>query len=323
MTELARLARIILDSRGLAHKGDIAPVMRRLGLSGDGAVPVGDDCAAIPDGDAHLLFAIEGFVEDFVAADPWFAGYCGVMVNVSDIWAMGGRPIALVDALWSDGEDGAALILDGMREAARRYRVPIVGGHSNLRSAAGQIAVAILGRAEHVVTSFGARPGDAVLVATDLDGHFRDPFPWWDASTGASDARIARLLDIMPGLAARGLLTAAKDISMAGVVGTALMLAEASRVGMAIDLAALPRPDGVPLDKWLTAFPSFGFVMTAKQEDVAQIIDYFDNETIACARVGEVLETPELVVKQDQFATSLWSLATPLIGCHPQETAHA
>ena len=35
---------------------------------------VGDDCAAIPDGDGYLLLAIEGFINDFVAADPWFAG---------------------------------------------------------------------------------------------------------------------------------------------------------------------------------------------------------------------------------------------------------
>ena len=56
------------------------------------AVAVGDDCAAIPDGDGFLLFAIEGFMNEFVARDPWFAGWCGVMVNVSDIAAMGGGP---------------------------------------------------------------------------------------------------------------------------------------------------------------------------------------------------------------------------------------
>lgn len=319
MSTLRQLAQVVRGSRGLAHKINIAPVMRRLGLSGDGAVPVGDDCAAIPDGTSHLLFAIEGFVEDFVAADPWFAGYCGVMVNVSDIWAMGGRPIALVDALWSDGEEGAALILDGMREAARRYRVPVVGGHSNLRSAAGQLAVAILGRAEPVVTSFGARPGDVVLVATDLNGRFRDPFPWWDASTIASDERIARLLPIMPDLAARGLLTAAKDISMAGVIGTAIMLAEASRVGMNIDLAALPRPDGVALDRWLTAFPSFGFVMTAAPGDVPAILDHFAAADIACAAVGHV--TPGAVrLSLDGESLTVWD--APLIGCHPED-AHA
>ena len=116
-----QLAAAVRDSRGFHHKRDLSDVMSALqaGLPGaPGAVPDGptdgvdahrighpppavangDDCAAIPDGDGHLLFAIEGFVEDFVAQQPWFAGYCGVMVNVSDIYAMGGRPLAVVDA---------------------------------------------------------------------------------------------------------------------------------------------------------------------------------------------------------------------------------
>ena len=95
------------DSLGLRAKAEIGIVAARLGLTGS-AVPVGDDCAAIPDGDGHLLFAIEGFINAFVAADPWFAGWCGVMVNVSDIAAMGGWPIAVVDAIWAQDETAAA-----------------------------------------------------------------------------------------------------------------------------------------------------------------------------------------------------------------------
>src|SRR5689334_11055275 len=89
---------------GLAAKADIAAVATRLGIAAGDPVQVGDDCAAIPAGDGWTLFAIEGFINAFVAADPWFAGWCGVMVNLSDVAAMGGRPIAVVDALWANGE---------------------------------------------------------------------------------------------------------------------------------------------------------------------------------------------------------------------------
>jgi selenophosphate synthetase-related protein len=54
-------------SPALAAKADIGIVAARLGLS-QGAIPVGDDCAAIPDGDGHLLFAAEGFIRAFVEA---------------------------------------------------------------------------------------------------------------------------------------------------------------------------------------------------------------------------------------------------------------
>jgi AIR synthase-related protein len=313
MSTAAELAALIRESRGLLHKADIAPIMRGLGIGSQDAVAVGDDAAILPGG---LLLAIEGFVEDFVAADPWFAGYCGVMVNVSDILAMGGRPIAVVDALWSDGSDKAAPLLAGMREAARRYRVPVVGGHSNLRSGAGQLAVAILGRAERPVTSFDARPGQAILVATDLRGAFRNPFPWWDASTSASDAQLRAGLEILPELAEAGLLTAAKDISMAGVVGTAIMLAEASGVGMTIDLDSLPVPSGVSLEAWLSAFPSFGFVMTAAPENAARIIARFTADGVVCAEVGRTDAGEAITIEHAGESALVWHRAAPLIGCH-------
>jgi selenophosphate synthetase-related protein len=97
------LAETLRNARGLAAKADIRTVAEQLGLLPASAIPVGDDCAAIRDGDGYLLFAIEGFINEFVAADPWFAGWCGAMVNISDVAAMGGRPIAVVDAVWADG----------------------------------------------------------------------------------------------------------------------------------------------------------------------------------------------------------------------------
>ena len=155
------------------------PWSTRLGLgSRHAAVPVGDDCAAIPDGDGHLLLAIEGFLDSFVAADPYFAGYCGIMVNLSDVAAMGGRPLAVVDALWSRDAAAADPILAGLSDAAALYGVPVVGGHTNTRADAGNLAVAVLGRAgPRLLTSFDAAPGDDLVAAIDLRGRFRDPHP--------------------------------------------------------------------------------------------------------------------------------------------------
>lgn len=325
MSAIEALAALVRDSRGVRHKADIAAVVAHLGIGGGDLVPVGDDTAVIPDGKGgHLLLAIEGFVEDFVAADPWFAGYCGVMVNVSDVLAMGGRPVAVVDALWARDEACAVPLLAGMREAAARYGVPIVGGHSNLRAQGGQLSVAILGRARRPVTSFGARCGDVLLVATDLDGRFRDPFPWWDASTGASPERLSEGMRVLPELAEAGLLTAAKDISMAGVVGTAMMLAEASGVGCAIDLDRLPMPGGIAIERWLAAFPSFGFVMTASAVDAPSIVNAFAQKGIACAAVGEVDDSDAVRIERGGASATVWDFAEPLTGCaRPRETEHA
>ncbi|MBU2408747.1 MAG: sll0787 family AIR synthase-like protein, partial [Gammaproteobacteria bacterium] len=220
---LAEIANALRDSRGFAHKRDISDVVSVLGAALPGgagdlgqAVPVGDDCAAIPDGQGgYLLFAIEGLVEDFIQRMPWFAGYCSVMVNVSDIYAMGGRPTAVVNAMWSRGMDPADEMLRGMAEASARYAVPIVGGHSNNRSERPQLAVSILGRARRLLTSFNARPGDVLVMAIDLRGAYEEPFPYWNASTAAPAERLRDDLELLPALAEDGLCDAAKDISMA------------------------------------------------------------------------------------------------------------
>src|SRR5437868_706864 len=138
---LAQLAATLRASRGIAAKHDIAAITAQLGVSAQSAVPVGDDCAAIPDGGGFLLLAIEGFMNEFVAGDPWFAGWCGVMVNVSDVAAMGGRPIAVVNAIWAAGNAAAEPVLSGMRAASVAFGVPVVGGHTNVLTDRGQLSV--------------------------------------------------------------------------------------------------------------------------------------------------------------------------------------
>ncbi len=187
---LGELAATLRTGRGLAAKGDIAAVAARLALSAEPAIAFGDDCAAIPDGDGFLLLAIEGFMNEFVSSDPWFAGWCGVMVNVSDVAAMGGRPIAVVDAVWAEDDAAAKPLLRGLRDASDTYRVPIVGGHTNARSDRGQLSVAILGRAKSLLTSFDARPADRLVAAIDLRGRYRGPFANWEAATDAPPARL-------------------------------------------------------------------------------------------------------------------------------------
>ncbi|MEC5385780.1 sll0787 family AIR synthase-like protein [Uliginosibacterium sp. H3] len=313
---LKAITTALRESRGFAHKRDISDVVGALSASLPGgfndmsqAVAVGDDCAAIPDGDGYLLFAIEGMTEDFIAKMPWFAGYSGVMVNISDIAAMGGRPIAVVDALWSKGMHPADEVIKGMAAASAAYGVPIVGGHSNNRSERGQLAVAILGRAKKLLTSFNARPGDKLMMAIDLRGQFEEPYPWWNASSRTDGARLRGDLELLPMLAENGLCDAAKDISMAGAVGTAMMLLECSGVGAVIDFDAIPRPEGVDLQRWLTAFPSFGFVLSVRPENVGAVQELFAARNIACACVGDVKAGSQVVLQQGNETEVLWDFS--------------
>jgi AIR synthase-related protein len=316
MGDLASLADLLRAGAGFASKADIARVAAGLGLSAADAVPVGDDCAAIPDGEGFLLLAIEGFINAFVTADPWFAGWCGLMVNISDVAAMGGRPLAVVDAVWADGHAAAAPLLAGLRAAAAAYGVPIVGGHSNIRTDRFQLSVAILGRACALLTSFDARPGQRLVAAIDLRGRYRPPFANWDAATEAPPARLRTDLAILPALAEAGLCRAAKDISQGGIVGTAAMFAECSGVGMLIDLTAIPAPPGVTAERWLATFPSFGYLLAVDPADMGAVCAAFHAREIAAADIGSITVGAELAVSDGTATETIWDFsAMPLIGC--------
>jgi len=304
--ELKLLAQILKKSLGIVHKQDIQSVARF--LSTDNAVSdvlLGDDCAAIPDRDGYLLLAAEGMMPDFIAADPWFAGWSAVMVNVSDIYAMGGRPIAVVDTIWSQTADISQLVA-GMSAAARAYQVPIVGGHTNSHSEYNALSVAIVGRAGQLISSFQAQPGDRLLMAVDLRGKPHPKYPFWNAATTTDPVRLRADLELLPKLAENGLCDAGKDISMGGIIGTTLMLLETSRCGAVIDLDAVPVPPDLPLDRWLISFPSYGFLLSIRPERVLSVMQMFLDRQITCSDIGEIQANPQPILKSQTESTLFW-----------------
>jgi uncharacterized protein len=254
-----------------------------------GAIRVGDDCAAIPDNDGFLLFAGEGMLESFVNHDPWFAGYSAVMVNLSDIAAMGGRPLAVVDILWTPELEQAAPIWEGITAASQAYGVPVVGGHTTItRSGKSFLAAAVLGRAQHLITSFDAKPGDHLLMAIDLRGQYQGDKPFWNASVGSPIDRLRSDLSVLAALAEKHWIGAGKDISNGGIIGTLAMLLQCSNVGAELWLDRVPRPDGVDLARWLISFPSFGFLFSVDPSHAANVTAAFTDRQIACGRVGTI-----------------------------------
>ena len=317
---LPELAAHLRTALGVQHKRDIQSAARAFGDRhggpwGAGTVRLGDDTAAIPDGEGYLLFAAEGMWPELVASEPRFAGYCAVMVNVSDIYAMGGRPLAIVDALFATDAANAEPLWLGMADAAARFGVPVVGGHTNLHSPYPALAAAIMGRAKRLLTSFDARPGDELVAAYDLRGQMHPKHAFWNASLEGSPERLRCDYAVLPALAEAGLAAAAKDVSMGGLVGTALMLLESSGVGATLSLDAIPRPAGVPWEKWLLAFPSYGFLLSVAPENVAAVCEAFTSRGLAAAGIGRVDASRRLRLASGDERAVVWDLAeAPLTG---------
>jgi len=185
------------------------------------------------------------------------ARWCSVLVNVNDLYAMGATPVGLMDALGARDASFARRVLRGLTDAARAWGIPVLGGHTQLGVPAA-LSVTALGRTTRPVASGGARPGQRLRVTADLDGGWRPGYTGsqWDSSTRRTPAELRALASVVPALAP----TAAKDVSMSGLVGTVGMLAEASGCRVILDVADIPAPAGATRADWLTCFPGFAIV---------------------------------------------------------------
>ena len=321
---LVQLARALRSRKELTYKQDIQLAAKAFGLETRSAwftardpIVNGDDATALPidgtDGE-YLLFAAEGMRGEFVEADPWFAGFSSVMTNVNDIAATGGRPWAVVDVLFL-GSGANETVLDGMAAASAAFGVPVVGGHTTRVSGQSMLAVSVVGRATRLISSRGAKAGHALVAAIALDGAFRGDGGNFNAATKTPAEKLRAQIGILADLAEAGLVSAGKDISMAGLCGTLLMLLETSGCGAHLDLGRVPAPPGADAMRWLTAFPSFGFLLAVDPAHLPSVRARFEAAGVACAAVGEIVDSSQLDLSYEGETATYWDLRdAPLTG---------
>ena len=218
-----------------------------------------------PTATGYLLLAAEGMWPALVASEPRFAGYCAVH---------GQRQRHLRDGRPAAGGGRRAV------RAGRARRPSRCGGGwprrraaSASRSWAGTPTCAartrpcrsaILGRARRLLTSFDASPGDELVAAIDLRGRDAPAAPVLERQPARRrPSGCAPTTKCCPHIAEAGLAAAGKDISMGGA---GRHDADAARgLGRGRDAGAgrgPPAARAVPLERWLLAFPSYGFVLS-------------------------------------------------------------
>lgn len=259
---------------------------------------LGDDAAAIPqENGGYLLFAAEGIIKEFLDKDPWFAGYSAIMVNISDICAMGGLPVAVTDTLYAYNADDGIKIWEGMVAASQAYGVPIIGGHTCYHQKHKALSVSILGKAtHHILTSFNAKTGEAVLMAIDLNGSYYKDYPFWNASTTNTYNNLQKIAQLPYQIANNKWSSVAKDISMGGIIGTLIMLLNSSNKGAEINLEDITKPKDIPWEKWLSSFPSYGYLFTCAVDCVPNIKALFLAHNINCDHIGHITTAEEIVI---------------------------
>ncbi|WP_241004308.1 MSMEG_0567/sll0787 family protein [Conexibacter sp. SYSU D00693] len=265
-----------LDVGGAAHRLMRWPVLRLAALAQSTKAPLGPLLAealgtpapwlgddGVPVAGSDLVACTDAILPAMVDGDPEWAAWCAMLVTAHDLSAMGASPVGALDALAAPDAEHAQRLVRGLRAGADAFRLPVLGGHTQLGVSAA-LSVSGLGRTTHPVPAGGGTAGDTLSVTADLHGGWRRGYGHrqWDSSTSRSRDELAQMLDAVGVARPR----AAKDVSMAGVVGTTGMLAEASGCGAELDVAAIPRPPGTDAGDWLTCFPGFAMV-TADRRD--------------------------------------------------------
>jgi len=242
---------------------------------------IGDDCAQLrPSGDADLLVTTDMLMDGrhflLESAGPEAVGYKALGVNLSDIAAMAGIPIAAVTSV-ALPRDRAVSIAQGLHEGmaalADRFGVDLVGGDTNAWDGPLVISVTLLGEttSRGPVLRSGARPGDVIFVTGPLGGslagrHLR-PEP-----------RIAEALALHQAVPLHALI----DISDGLSADLGHILEESSGLGAILDSESIPihqdaflqaQSDGrSPLEHALHDGEDFELCFTVAPEDAARLL---------------------------------------------------
>jgi thiamine-monophosphate kinase len=247
----------------LGERALIARITSRLAAPPWVAVGPGDDAAVIEPvrGALDVLTTdalVDGIHFDLRFTPPDAAGHRALAVNLSDLAAMGAEPrAALLSLLLPDDLGVQTLdgIVDGLLALAARYRVALVGGNITRTTGPLTLDVTATGsvRPRRVLKRSGARPGDEVYLTGTLGSAAaglavlksgRPP-------RGTEADCIERYLRPDPRVRAGMLLgrnraaTSCIDLSD-GLADAARQIAEASDVGITIDLSTLPFAKELP-----------------------------------------------------------------------------
>ena len=143
---------------------------------------IGDDCAVFgPYSGRVLLFTTDMLVEDIHflrdKLTPYQLGWKAIAVNLSDIAAMGGRPLYILISLAIPAKTNVELIQDlykGMKDICEHYTVNILGGDTVASPDKLIINISLIGdtKEEEVIYRSGARSGDKIYLTGNVGDSF-------------------------------------------------------------------------------------------------------------------------------------------------------
>ena len=215
---------------------------------------VGEDCAALQLGPDEVFV----LSTDPITGTDKNTGELAVQITANDLASAGAEPVALLLTVLlpvTADEPMIRRLMKEVDEACEKLHIQVVGGHTEVTAVVNQpvISVTGIGKAKkgHLVTTGGAGIGDDVvatkwigiegtsIIAREKEQELLERF----AAPFVEEAKnFDRFLSVVPDAAAavKSGVTAMHDVTEGGIYGALWELAEASGVGLEIDLKKIP-----------------------------------------------------------------------------------
>ncbi len=201
--------------------------------------------------DLALVLTVDFFTP--IVDDPFDFGRISATNALSDVYAMGGRPLTALNIVAFPEDldlDILARILNGGASVARSAGVAILGGHT-IKDAEPKYGMAVTGIVDpsRIVTNAGARPGDALVLTKALGTGILTTALKRGAIAPEGLDEAVRAMTTLNDRASAAMLAAgahaATDVTGFGLLGHAGGMARASNVRFAVEAAAVPFMAGV------------------------------------------------------------------------------
>jgi selenide,water dikinase len=196
--------------------------------------------------DIALVQTVDFFTP--IVDDPYTYGRIAAANSLSDVYAMGGRPMtALNIACYPEklAPEGLGLILRGGQERATAAGVAVVGGHTVMdKELKYGMAVTGVVHPDKIITNATAQPGDRLVLTKPLGTGILSTAFKGKKGTPELRERVAETMWTLNDVAAEAMLQhgvhAATDITGFGLLGHAWEMAQGSKVNLHIRASAVP-----------------------------------------------------------------------------------
>jgi selenide,water dikinase len=213
-----------------------------------------DDAAVYRISDTEAIVETVDFFTP-VVDDPYWFGRIAAANALSDIWAMGARPLFALNLVgWPVGKLPMELlgeVLRGGGDAAQEAGIPVLGGHS-IDDPEPKFGMAVTGlvHPDRVLRNVGARPGDVLVLTKPLGAGIATTAIKRGVAPAELVERIVKLMATLNRtagelLAASGAVHALTDVTGFGLLGHAWEMAEGSGVALRFRVAEVPVVEGI------------------------------------------------------------------------------